>query len=181
MRRTALISAVGMLAAQSSGQGGTWSTLGEWDIFPVHMMLLPTGDHNGKLLAWNRHRTLDEAAYNTTNWQTPPNWTVSASPFSSATKQRFPWDASEFPDPFMFERDIFCGGHTLLWDGRVVVAGGHENDHVGLPAMSLYDPANGTNGTWTERSAMAARQLVPNRVPASESASPHHGRRNHRF
>jgi galactose oxidase len=36
---------------------------------------------------------------------------------------------------------IFCAGHTLLADGRLLVAGGHIADGRGLPNTNVFDPA----------------------------------------
>src|SRR5258708_2847962 len=42
--------------------------------------------------------------------------------------------------------NIFCSGHAFLPDGRVLVAGGHVSNWVGLPNAYIYNPFN---GTWT--------------------------------
>ena len=33
---------------------------------------------------------------------------------------------------------LFCAGHTLLQDGRLLVAGGHIADHLGLPDINFF-------------------------------------------
>src|SRR4029450_4492915 len=42
--------------------------------------------------------------------------------------------------------NIFCSGHAFLPDGRLLVAGGHVNNFVGLPNAYTY---NLLNDTWT--------------------------------
>ncbi|HMS55799.1 MAG TPA: hypothetical protein PKA27_10395, partial [Fimbriimonadaceae bacterium] len=160
MKRIVVSMSIIAAASVSSGQsaGGTWSLLGEWQLFAIHMALLPTADHNGKLVVWNRHRTLEEAAGNVVERQTPPYYSVVNHPFTTGTKVRFPWDPEEFPNPFHFERDIFCAGQALTWDGKLFTAGGHEVDYTGLKAVTVFDPI--TN-SWSIRADMAERRWYP--------------------
>jgi hypothetical protein len=53
---------------------------------------------------------------------------------------------------------IFCSGHTLLSDGRLLVNGGHISDHHGIPDANLFDP-----GTmqWSARAPMAKGRWYP--------------------
>ncbi len=54
--------------------------------------------------------------------------------------------------------DLFCAGHTHLSDGRVLIAGGHVVDFVGLAKASIYDPA--TN-SWAATPDMNAGRWYP--------------------
>ncbi|TFZ03084.1 DUF1929 domain-containing protein [Ramlibacter henchirensis] len=54
--------------------------------------------------------------------------------------------------------DLFCAGHGLLPDGRVLLAGGHIADFVGLAKASVYDPR--TN-SWTPAPDMNAGRWYP--------------------
>ncbi|HEX8202841.1 MAG TPA: galactose oxidase-like domain-containing protein, partial [Isosphaeraceae bacterium] len=61
--------------------------------------------------------------------------------------------------------DTFCSGHAFLPDGRLLVAGGHDDvtghfhaDFVGVPDASLFDPA--TN-SWTRLPDMNAGRWYP--------------------
>jgi galactose oxidase len=38
---------------------------------------------------------------------------------------------------------VFCGGHTFLADGRLLVTGGHLDDFRGLPDANIFDGAGG--------------------------------------
>jgi hypothetical protein len=51
---------------------------------------------------------------------------------------------------------LFCSGHNLLPDGRVLFAGGHISDHHGLPNITLY----GQNG-WSSSAPMARGRWYP--------------------
>jgi galactose oxidase-like protein/glyoxal oxidase-like protein/Kelch motif protein len=54
--------------------------------------------------------------------------------------------------------DIFCGGHSLLADGRLLVTGGNiSNDH-GLPNANLFDFRT---GEWTQGPQMARGRWYP--------------------
>ena len=70
------------------------------------------------------------------------------------------WDpatrsAGNLPNPGY---DLFCAGHGLLPDGRVLLAGGHIADFVGLARASVYDPR--TN-SWTPAPDMNAGRWYP--------------------
>ncbi|HEX9548874.1 MAG TPA: fibronectin type III domain-containing protein, partial [Acidimicrobiales bacterium] len=93
---------------------GQWSAPLAWPLVAVHMSLLPTG----KVLTWDDHTDGDGAQV-----FDPANNTLTAVPFSAA--------------------NLFCSGHALLPDGRVVVAGGHMGTtHVGITNATLFDPAS---------------------------------------
>jgi hypothetical protein len=53
---------------------------------------------------------------------------------------------------------LFCAGHALLSDGRVLVAGGHISDNHGLPNITLF--SGGTN-LWTSSTRMARGRWYP--------------------
>ena len=54
--------------------------------------------------------------------------------------------------------NLFCSGHALLPDGRVFVAGGHIDDNVGLPNLTLFTP--GTDA-WTSLAPMDRGRWYP--------------------
>jgi hypothetical protein len=51
---------------------------------------------------------------------------------------------------------LFCSGHALLSDGRVLVVGGHISDRAGLPNTTLF---SGTS--WTSSTTMARGRWYP--------------------
>ena len=51
---------------------------------------------------------------------------------------------------------LFCSGHNLLPDGRVLFAGGHISDHHGLPNITMY----GASG-WNSGPPMARGRWYP--------------------
>jgi len=107
--------------------------VGQWGS-PVDWPSLAVAIHanllpNGQLLTWGR--TVHQ----------PVLWNPASGAFGSAS------------EPV----DLFCSGHTLLPDGRILVAGGHSGvDGKGIITSELYDYASNTwqagadmrNGRW---------------------------------
>ncbi|GAB2581586.1 hypothetical protein GCM10027034_11210 [Ramlibacter solisilvae] len=128
----ALSCLVGMAAFLSPGAANAQTT-GQWtrlQDFPV----IPIHSHllpNGKVMMWGR----------------PGN-------------QPYLWDPSSQAITALpgAGYDIFCAGHALLADGRLLVAGGHVVDEVGLANVSVFDPA--TN-TWSREPDMNAGRWYP--------------------
>jgi hypothetical protein len=54
--------------------------------------------------------------------------------------------------------NIFCAGHSLTGDGRVLVTGGHRSPFRGLKKASYYDPFS---NTWTSLPDMNAGRWYP--------------------
>lgn len=54
--------------------------------------------------------------------------------------------------------NIFCTGHTFLADGRLLLAGGHVANNVGLPYATIYDPFS---NSWTRLPNMNAGRWYP--------------------
>ena len=54
------------------------------------------------------------------------------------------WDATSGFAPVTKTYELFCSGHTLLTDGRLLVAGGHIDADHGLPLATIFDPASGS-------------------------------------
>jgi hypothetical protein len=53
---------------------------------------------------------------------------------------------------------LFCGGHSLTTDGRVVVAGGHITNNHGLPDMSIFSPGS---QSWSQTTPMRRGRWYP--------------------
>jgi hypothetical protein len=63
-----------------------------------------------------------------------------------------------------FRRNIFCSGHSMLPDGRLLVTGGQRYDAFGfngIRAVSIFDP---TTQTWTNGQPMFRPRWYPTNV-----------------
>jgi hypothetical protein len=95
---------------------GKWDPPVAWDIIPLHISLLPTR----KVLAWGKFE---------------PNGTMGMPRL---------WDPATAPSSAPMVRVdtmLFCSGHTLMADGRLMVSGGHKQDTRGLDVTNIFDPA----------------------------------------
>jgi hypothetical protein len=97
---------------------GKWDPPVAWEIVPLHLHLLPTG----KLLGWGKHEPGGSMGM-------PRLWDPSAGPPTSAPMVRQGLDTM-----------LFCSGHTLMADGRLMVSGGHKADDRGLDVTNIFDP-----------------------------------------
>jgi galactose oxidase len=121
----------GSLAATSSSvtvdplppeaASGKWDPPIDWDIVPLHMNLLPTG----KILAWGKLESGGSMGM-------PRLWDPTSGP--PGTAQMVALDTM-----------LFCAGHALMADGRLMVSGGHKKDNRGIDVTNIFDP---TSETW---------------------------------
>ena len=97
-------------------QTGKWDPPVPWDIVPLHLSLMPTG----KLLGWGKYEPDGRMGM-------PRLWNPSAGPPTGAS---------------MIHADtmLFCAGHALMADGRLMVSGGHKDDDRGLDVTNIFDP-----------------------------------------
>lgn len=108
-------SPVDVSALSTEAAKGEWGPVVDWDIVPLHMNLMP----NGKILAWGKTDAADTMGM-------PRLWDPSAGS----------------PDGLpMIEVDtmLFCAGHALMADGRLMVAGGHLQDDAGIATTYFFD------------------------------------------
>jgi hypothetical protein len=104
----------GGAAPPPPSQVGQWSGPFTWPIVAVHAALLRTGK-------------------------------VLASDAQSAGKNARVWDpATNSFATVNVDDNIFCNGAAALPDGRILVAGGHFQAHVGLNVSNLFDPVSQT-------------------------------------
>ena len=78
----------------------------------------------------------------------------------SRTTEPYLWDPDN-PGSFTavpLPTNVFCSGHTLLPDGRVLVVGGHISDDHGLPDANIFDPVG---NTWTRLPDMLVGRWYP--------------------
>jgi hypothetical protein len=70
---------------------------------------------------------------------------------------------AQFGEP----RDVFCAGHSVLPDGRLFVAGGHDpntgrkQDPIGVAECDIYDPVA---RTWTRTAPLGQKRWYPTNV-----------------
>ncbi len=114
---SAISSTVTLSALAAQATTGKWDAPVSWSIVPLHMTLLPTA----KILAWGKFEA------GTTMMANPRLWNPASGP---------PTTAVQVPADTM----LFCSGHTLMADGRLMVSGGHKNDQRGLDVTNIFDP-----------------------------------------
>ncbi len=107
-------SPVTIAALPSEATTGKWGPVVPWDIVPLHMSLLP----NGKIFAWGKTDVADTMGMPRI-WD-PAQGSPSTAPMIDVTEM------------------LFCAGHTLLPDGRLMVAGGHHMDDAGIKVTYFF-------------------------------------------
>ena len=110
---------------------GQWSAVANWPLVAVHSILLPTGN----VLAF------DGAAQNGAAYI----WNPTNNTFTSK-------NAAD---------NIFCAGHCLLPDGRVLVVGGHIANFVGITDANIFNP---TTAAWTQIPSMSYGRWYPTAI-----------------
>jgi hypothetical protein len=116
---------------------GSWGPVVSWDIVPLHMNLLP----NGKVFAWGK-RERNVSGTITDTMGVPRIWDPAAGPPNGLA-------------PIGVQDMLFCAGHTLMPDGRLMVNGGHHRDDAGINTTYFFSedgaPQQGPNmafGRW---------------------------------
>jgi hypothetical protein len=113
-------------------QVGQWGSLINWPLVAVHSSLMP----NGNVLLWD-------------GWETPSKavvWNPATQAFTDVTTAS----------------GLFCSGHAQLADGRVLVAGGHDQGtgftETGIVDANIFNPAN---NQWTRVADMHFPRWYP--------------------
>jgi hypothetical protein len=132
--RAALLVALAVAAgsaarATETSVAGQWAGPYAWPIVAVHATLMP----NGKILLWDDHT--DNAGVQV--WD-PVGDSLTATPYVA--------------------RSLFCSGHTVLPDGRVLAVGGQVSSNVGVAESNLFDAGS---GTWEIGADMAFARYYP--------------------
>jgi len=108
---------------------GQWSKPMKWPLVAVHTVLLPTG----KVLMWDAwEKTRSEAKV----------WDPATNLFANVP----------------IESGLFCSGHSLLADGRVVIFGGHAGAQVGIKDINIFNPYT---SSWDEAADMKYARWYP--------------------
>lgn len=122
-------------SVNTSARSGAWGSLVNFPnpsgcsgcaFAPIHMHLLP----DGQILMWQ-----DDNA--------------SGPRGSAANTVAYLWDVASnaFTPVNNVNTDMFCSGHAFLPDGRLLVAGGHnQSDNNGTTTTNLFNPAT---SSWT--------------------------------
>ena len=118
---TAVSGSIALSALPPEASSGEWDAPVPWDIVPLHMTLLPTG----KILAWGKFEAGGMMMGQPRLWN-PSQGDPAGAPTVAADTM------------------LFCAGHTLMADGRVMVSGGHKEDDRGLDVTNIFDPASET-------------------------------------
>jgi alpha-D-ribose 1-methylphosphonate 5-triphosphate synthase subunit PhnH len=108
---------------------GQWAKVNTMSIAAIHSHLLP----DGKVLMWGR-----DASGALPLWDPGTPQAISTVPGVGY--------------------DVFCSGHSLLPDGRVIVAGGHIANNFGFAMLSIFDPST---ATWSTAPDMNAGRWYP--------------------
>jgi hypothetical protein len=119
---SATSSAIALSALPTTATTGDWGPIVSWDIVPLHLTLLPTG----KLLAWGREEINGDMGQ-------PRLWNPASGGPTSAIM-------------VMADTMLFCAGHALMADGKLMVSGGHKADDRGLDVTNIF---NSATETWT--------------------------------
>jgi galactose oxidase len=141
------------IAAGDPAVTGQWSEIIPLPNVPIHTHVLPTG----KVLFWGRRNppatpdfgSLNQRATTSYLWD-PQNPQAAALPTSNS-----PTDLQGNPI------NVFCSGHAFLPDGRLLAAGGHLFDGLGINAASIYDSAK---DQWTALQTMNDGRWYPTAV-----------------
>jgi hypothetical protein len=115
----------------STADIGQWSSVSNWPLVAIHAILLPTGN----VLAFDG-AAQGGAAY---------IWNSTANTFTSK-------NAAD---------NIFCAGHCLLPDGRVLVVGGHIANFVGIRDANIFNPST---SSWTQIPSMSYGRWYPTAI-----------------
>ncbi len=130
---TVTSSPVALSPLPSEAASGKWGPVVPWDIVPLHMSLLP----NGKIFAWGKRDVSDTVGK-------PRIWDPSTG------------DPNGLP-PIGVSDMLFCAGHTLMPDGRLMVNGGHHMDDAGIKTTYFFSQ----DGAPTKAQDMANGRWYP--------------------
>jgi hypothetical protein len=129
--------AVSGAAAQTNpAVTGQWAGPVSLPIVTIHMQVLP----DGNVMAWG-------------NTSVPPK--DGGAPVRLWNPASSNPVFQQVPNPFV---DVYCSGHTLLPNGRVLVIGGHIDANVGDDATTIFNPFT---RTWSNSQRMGAGRWYP--------------------
>jgi hypothetical protein len=106
---------VAISALPTQATVGSWGPIVNWDIVPLHMILMPSGN----IITWGKTDVLPDTM------GMPRIWNPTAGPPSTAR---------------MIDVDtmLFCAGFALMPNGQLLVSGGHLQDDRGIPTTRFF-------------------------------------------
>lgn len=153
---------------EAPSQRGQWGQLFALPNVGIHAHVLPTGS----VLMWGRrdspNQSLDTEPPSPLEPGAPPAPAAQCTPFiwNPVTKQ-----VTKTPQPMLADgktnANLFCSGHAFLPDGRLLVAGGHLADGMGLNQAAIYDPAG---NTWSPTAVMNHGRWYPTAITMPEGS-----------
>ena len=132
---SATSSTIAISALPPQATTGSWGSVIPWDIVPLHMSLMP----NGKIIAWGKYEA------NTTTMAMPRIWNPASSPIPAGSPM------------IQLDTMLFCSGHALMPDGRLMVSGGHKADNTGINRTNFFTQ----DGVWQPAVNMAHGRWYP--------------------
>jgi hypothetical protein len=118
-----------MVTRATSADIGQWSGAINWPLVAIHASLLSTG----QVLVWD----YETSGQGVQLWN-PATGTFTAAPYNT--------------------EDLFCSGLASLPDGRILVAGGHIENFVGITDATIFNP---TTRSWATTGRMSFARWYP--------------------
>ena len=118
-----------MIVQSTTASIGQWSGPIAWPLVAVHAALLSTG----QVLVWDYQ----------TSGQGGQLWNPATGAFTAV--------------PYSTE-NLFCASFAALPDGRVLVAGGHRDNYVGITDATIFNPVT---RAWTTTGRMSFGRWYP--------------------
>jgi galactose oxidase-like protein/Big-like domain-containing protein len=129
---SATSNSIAISALSTQATMGSWGPVVNWDIVPLHMILMP----NGKIITWGKRDVLPDTM------GMPRIWDPAGGPPTSAQMIRV-------------DTMLFCAGFALMPNGQLLVSGGHLQDDRGIPTTRFFtqdgvvsDGPNMAHGRW---------------------------------
>jgi hypothetical protein len=122
---------------------GRWIAPFAWPHVAIHMAVGP----DGNVITWAREEP-----------DAPPGEGIAPATLYDPV-------AKTFTDVTYTDADLFCAGHSLLPDGRLLIAGGHIIDGVGIRNTTLFDFAT---KSYTASGLMNAGRWYPTTTTLSD-------------
>jgi hypothetical protein len=125
-----------VIQAQSPADVGQWGAKFAWPTVSLHAAVLP----NGKIITWDSNKDGDgytDAAQTIPRVTNTVTWLWDPETDPNSTSQTFVMNT---------HTNMFCAGHSLLPDGKLLVVGGHQFNLQGFPHTNTYDFKT---STWT--------------------------------